>query len=209
MLFPHHDIVVCQFIDSGIRQFHRTRKSVRYNAQTSWTECLGFWNHAPKQAGSHILFQILGIVRHGHQFNRVCMQRSSVRRAFTQQVVVYTKVGWQLGSRLYRIIGNDDIRSTIIQNADYGAVFHRPTGQVTHTTVIALAEEIASLQVRQSSTDWINFTDGRHLTDFIIHPFGNVDGNVTTITFCPTFFPQISSCFGYLIYFTCQCRTII
>ena len=209
MFFPHHYVIVFQFTDSSICQFYRTRQCIRNNAQASRTERLGFRNHAPKQLGCHILFQVFRIVRHGHQFYRVCMNRSSVRRTLTQKVIVYTEVRRKFRSRLHRIIGDDYIRSTVIQDADDRTVFHRPTGQVTHTHVGSLAIKITSLQVRQSSSNLINFTDGRQCTDFIVYIFCNIDSNVTTVAFCPTFFPQITGYFGHLIHFACQCRAII
>ena len=113
---------------------------------------------------------------------------------------MYAQVGGNFRSRLNRFVGNDDIAGTVIQNTDDRTVVHRPTRQIPHTHIGSFAIKITTFQVRQCYTDLFYFADSGHLTDFIVYIFGDIDGDITSVTFGPSFLPQISGYFGYFIH---------
>ena len=209
MFLPHHNIVIVQFLQGGVGQLHGTWQSVRDDSQSARTEGLCLRNHAPEEIGQHVFLEKGGIVRHGDQFDGMRMKRSFVRRTLLDQIIVNTQMRWQFGSGSDRFVCNDDIRSAVVEDTDDGTVLHRPACQVAHAAVGAFAEEIATLQMRQCGTDRFDGRDGRHTANLVVHPFGDVDGDVTAIPFCPTFLPEITGHFCYFVYFCRQLRTTI
>ena len=147
-------------------------------------------------------------MRHSNQFDRMGMQWSFIGRSFLNQAIVHTKMGRKFGSRHHRMIGNDDIAGTVIQNTNHRTVLHRPTGQIAHPFIGALAIEIAIFQIRKSSTDLFHFADGRQCFYFIVYKFSNIQGDITAITFGPPFLPEISGNLCHLIDCISQCRTV-
>ena len=47
MFFPHHNVVILQFLNGSFRQLYRTRQFIRNDTQTTRAECLCFGNHTP------------------------------------------------------------------------------------------------------------------------------------------------------------------
>ena len=148
-------------------------------------------------------------MRQGNQFDGVCMHGCFVRRTYADEVIVYAQVGGNFRSRLNRFVGNDDIAGTVIQNTDDRTVVHRPTRQIPHTHIGSFAIKITAFQVRQCYTNLFYFADSGHLTDFIVYIFGDIDGDITSVTFGPSFLPQISGYFGYFIHLFGQFRAIV
>ena len=209
MFFPHHNVVILQLLNGSFRQFYRTRQFIRNDTQATRAECLCFGNHAPQHIGSHIFFQELLTVCQGNQLNRVRMHRCLIRRVFAQQVIVHTQVRRQFRCRSHRLISDNHIAGTVIQDTDNRAILHRPTSQIAHALISSLAVEIASFQIRKSHTDRFNFTDRFHLTDFIVYKLCDINSDITTVTFSPSFLPQVSGNFCYLVYFFGKSRTIL
>ena len=146
---------------------------------------------------------------HGNQFNRVCMYRRFIRRVFTQQVIMHTQVRRQFRCRSHSLVRNNYVAGTVIQNTDHRTILHWPTGQIAHALISSLAVEITSFQIRKSYTDRFNFTDRFHLTDFIVYKLCDINSDITTVTFSPSFLPQVSGNFRYLVYFFGKSRTIL
>ena len=65
----------------------------------------------------------------------------------------------KFGCRLHGIVCNDFVAFAVVADADYGAVLHRETGEITHPAVGALAEEPATPEVRK-------FLGHRHLRSY-------------------------------------------
>ena len=142
---------------------------------------------------------------HRYEFDGVCMQRSLVGRAATDKQIVHRQVSRQLRGGFHCIVGNDFVAGAVVENADNRAVLHGPTSQVAHTFIGSLAEEIAALDVRKGCSDGGHGADCRHIAYLIIYKLGNIDGDVSTITFGPAFLPEITGNFGHLVYLAGQC----
>ena len=54
-----------------------------------------------------------------------------------------------------------------------------------------------------------NLPEGWNPTDFIVYKLCDINSDITTVTFSPSFLPQVSGNFRYLIYFFGKCRTIL
>ena len=114
----------------------------------------------------------------------------------------------KLRSRFYGVVGNDNIRGAVVEDTDNRAVLHRATSQVTHTHICALAVEVATLQVWQLRTNRIDLADCRQCLYLIIHKLRDINGDITTITLCPTLLPEITCHFGNLLDLGSECRAI-
>ena len=99
---------------------------------------------------------------HCHELYRMGVKGGLEVRTFGNQVVVHTQVGRQFRCRKHRIVRYDFIAAAVFRDSDDGAVFHRESGEVTHTLVGSLAEEPAAFQVRQLRPERFHFADCRH-----------------------------------------------
>ena len=88
-------------------------------------------------------------------------------------------------------------------------VVHRAARKVAHAAVGTLTEEVASAQMGQRDAYGHHVAYGRHLSDGVIHIFGDVYGYVAAVALGPAFLPQIAGCLGNLLHFGSKCRTIV
>ena len=97
----------------------------------------------------------------------------------------------------------DELRADILKAASYIPGTHR----------LNLHEIYGDFQGKvvdqMCIRDRFYFADSGHLTDFIVYIFGDIDGDITSVTFGPSFLPQISGYFGYFIHLFGQFRAIV
>ena len=110
----------------------------------------------------------------------------------------------QLWCRDNRLISYNNITGNTIQNPNYRTIFHRP-GELNHAYVCwFLYSKNNILSDKARDTDWPYFTNRLHPTNFIVYKLCDINGDITTITFSPSFLPQASGNFCYLVYFFWQ-----
>lgn len=146
---------------------------------------------------------------HGDKLYGMGVERRTVGRADGQQMVVHTEMRGQLRGGTHRIVGYDDIAGAVVEYAYHRAVVHRAARKVAHTAVGTLTEEVASAQMGQRDAYGHHVAYGRHLSDGVIHIFGDVYGYVAAVALGPAFLPQIAGCLGNLLHFGSKCRTIV
>ena len=149
----------------------------------------------------------MAVVAHGHQLDGMRVDGGFVAAACLYLAGMDGKVAGQLAGRHHGLVGNDDIRRTVVEDADDAAVVHRPSGQVAHTLARTFAIEITTFQGRQRHTNLLHFADSRQLTDFVVYIFGDVHCDIAAVTLGPAVLPQVSCDLGYFLNLRLQCRT--
>ena len=96
VLLPHHYIIVFQFLQGFLSQLQAAWQLIRNDAQTEWTECLGFRNHAPKQIAQNVLAHELLVVAHGDKLDRVSMNGSLIVGTLLDETGMNAQVTRQL-----------------------------------------------------------------------------------------------------------------
>ena len=99
----------------------------------------------------------------------------------------------QLAGRHHVDIGNDHVAGTVVADADNRTVLHRFLCQVAHTLAGSFTIEILAFQLRQRQANLLYFRNGRQCFALIVHKLGNVNGDVSTVAFCPSFLPEVTS----------------
>ena len=145
---------------------------------------------------------------HRDQLNRMSMHRSLIRRILTQQIIMHTQMRRQFRSRCNCLIGYDNIAGTVIQDTNNRTIFHRPASQITHAFISPFTIEITPFQIWQCNANRFYFTYRFHPANFIVNKFRDINSDITTVTFSPSFLPQVSGNFSHLINFPGKCRTV-
>ena len=113
-------------------------------------------------------------------------------------------MGGQLAGGYYRLVGNHLVRSAVVQDADDATILHGFLCQVAHALASSFTIEILSFQLGQCHTNLLDVGDGLHSLALVVHKLGDVDGDVTTVTLCPSFLPKVASDLGNLINYRFQ-----
>ena len=139
---------------------------------------------------------------HGHQLDGMGMNSGLITRVGLNLTGMNGEVTGQFAGGHHSLVGNDDIRGAIVEDADDRAIGHRPAGQVAHTLASTLTVEITALEGRQCDANLLHVADGRHTADLVIGILRDVHRDITTITLGPSVLPQIT---GHLCYFLDLC----
>ena len=199
VLLPKDYVVGLDVLKRGFSQFYTGGQCVGHNANAKRGEGQCFGNHGPEHTGHFVTTQEPLDVRHGHEFDRVGVQRGFVARACLQEVVLQGEVCGQLAGGNYRFVGNDFLAGAVIADADDGAVLHGELGEVAHTLACAFAVEILALELWQCHADLLDGCDGGQLLALVVHELGDVDGDVATVALCPAFLPEVACDLCYLV----------
>ena len=187
VLFPHHHVIpLVEGPDGSVGKGDAGRQHIRDHSEPPGTEGLGLGNHRPEHPGGRVFFHPFPAVGEGHQFDGVGMHAGAVRRPLRQQVVMDAEVGREFGGRGDGAVGDDLIVGAVPGDADDGAVLHRAGGEVPHPAVGALAVEPAALQVREGEADGTGPVKRRKGAEPLVHPFGDVDGDVAAVALGPS-----------------------
>ena len=136
---------------------------------------------------------------HSHQLDGVRVQGSLVGRTCLQQIVVQRQVCGQFRCGCHGLVGNNLVAGAVVADADDTTVLHGLLSQVAHALARTFTIEILSFELRQHHTNLFHGCDGRHLLAVVVHIFGHVHGDVSTVTLSPSFLPEIASHLSYLV----------
>ena len=115
----------------------------------------------------------------------------------------------ELAGGHHGVVGNYLIRSTVLANADDGTILHRTPSKVTHTLSRSLGIEVFPLQIGQYLAYLLGRSNGRHGANLFINKLCHVDGNITSVSLCPSFLPQVTCHLGNLFHYSRQPWTAV
>ena len=148
--------------------------------------------------GEHVLAEELLGMAHGHQLDGMGVDRGAIGAALLNQRGMDRKMAGKLAGGHDGLIGDDDIRGAIGENADDGAIGHGKAGEIAHAAARALAIEITTGEGGQSDTNLNGIADGGKGPDGIVDQIGDINGDIAAITLGPAVLPEVTGYLGYL-----------
>ena len=135
-------------------------------------------------------------MRHADQIGRVRMQNDFIVTAHCTQIIMHHQMRRQFGGRQNQLLGYDIITFTIPGDTDQGTVGKRVLCDIAHPLsgtgdIENMPGEGGHCFLQRNSRPQC----GERFFD-VAHQVGQVYGNVTAVTFRPSFCPEITGHFG-------------